>query len=200
MLTLSNTCPQLPIIPKFVNNDSHHRRNIQTFNDLLLQHVLCAGAGPGRKFTQIRLTLTPVSMFTLRLTKSLHETFKQAAGLHWAGTGLAAAGSREMAASAAASAGCAVILEEASSEGEEGDPAAAPPPPSSAPPPPSLLHSLSVPGHVQDTPYHKLRRASHHIISGHRICFNCRAELTLLKTRFHCIVTVTAIRQSSFYR
>ena len=99
-----------------------------------------------------------------------------------------------MAASAAASAGCAVILEEASSEGEEGD-TAAPPPPSSAPPPPppSLLHSLSVPGHVQDTPYHKLRRASHHIISGHRICFNCRAELTLLKTRFHCIVTVTAI-------
>ena len=83
-----------------------------------------------------------------------------------AGTGLAAAGSREMAASAAASAGCAVILEEASSEGEEGDTAAAPPPPSSAPPPASLLHSLSVPGHVQDTPYHKLRRASHHIISG----------------------------------
>ena len=85
-----------------------------------------------------------------------------------AGAGLAAAGSREMAASAAASAGCAVILEEASSEGEEGDPAPPPPPPSSAPPPPPprLLHSLSVPGHVQDTPYHKLRRASHHIISG----------------------------------
>ena len=105
-----------------------------------------------------------------------------------AGAGLAAAGSREMAASAAASAGCAVILEEASSEGEEGD-TAAPPPPSSAPPPPSLLHSLSVPGHVQDTPYHKLRRASHHIISGRsqdllQLC--CRAELTLLKMRFFC--------------
>ena len=107
-----------------------------------------------------------------------------------AGAGLAAAGSREMAASAAASAGCAVILEEASSEGEEGD-TAAPPPPSSAPPPPpaSLIHSLSVPGHVQDTPYHKLRRASHHIISGRsqdllQLC--CRAELTLLKMRFFC--------------
>ena len=49
MLTLSNTCPQLLTIPKFVNNDSHHRRNIQTFNDLLLQHVLCAGPGRARQ-------------------------------------------------------------------------------------------------------------------------------------------------------
>ena len=160
---LSNTCPQLLTIPKFVNNNSHHRRNIQTFNDLLLLHVLCAGLGQagGRKFTRIRLTLTPVSMFTLP-DKEFTRNFQTSSGL--------AAGSREMAASAAASAGCAVILEEAS-EGEEGDPAAAPPPPSSAPP--SLLHSLSVPGHVQDTPYHKLRRASHHIISGRRICINC---------------------------
>ena len=168
---LSNTCPQLLTIPKFVNNNSHHRRNIQTFNDLLLLHVLCAGLGQagGRKFTRIRLTLTPVSMFTLP-DKEFTRNFQTSSGL-----ALGWPGSREMAASAAASAGCAVILEEASSEGEEGDPAAAPPPPppSSAPPPPSLLHSLSVPGHVQDTPYHKLRRASHHIISGPRICFNC---------------------------
>ena len=107
-------------------------------------------------------------MFTLP-DKEFTRNFQTSSGL---ALGWQLPGSREMAASAsaAASAGCAVILEEAS-EGEEGDPAAAPPPPSSAPP--SLLHSLSVPGHVQDTPYHKLRRASHHIISGRRICFNC---------------------------
>ena len=112
-------------------------------------------------------------MFTLP-DKEFTRNFQTSSGL---ALGWQLPGSREMAASAAASAGCAVILEEASSEGEEGDPAAAPPPPPPSsdppPPPPSLLHSLSVPGHVQDTPYHKLRRASHHIISGRRICFIC---------------------------
>ena len=34
---------------------------------------------------------------------------------------------------------------------------------------PGLLHSLSVPG--TETPYHKLRRASHNIISGLRPTF-----------------------------
>ena len=62
-------------------------------------------------------------------------------------------------------------------------------------PAPGLLQSLSVPGSdFPDTPYHKLRRASHHIISGRSqdsLQLSSRTDIT--EGRWCSFVTVTKL-------